>query len=186
MPMRKVAQVVLAAVVSIGAFSIASAATDARVYPLNDHGRLILAVDDTWNEELKPAPQGGPKSLWFTPKSGPSFNIMITPIIPRAAMDDAKLREFVAGVAQNLQAQAVEKELAVRELKGANGHGYYVKATDKAPAPGEWKNLLQGMMKVGDVAVAFTILTNDGQESVARLALEMVRQAAYRAAGQPS
>ena len=59
MPMRKVTQIVLAAVISIAAFSVASAAPDSRVYPLNDHGRLILSVDDTWNEELKPAPQGG-------------------------------------------------------------------------------------------------------------------------------
>src|SRR5256885_11291949 len=108
MPMRKVTRIVLAAFVSIAAFSTASAATESRVYPLSDHGRLILSVDDTWNEEFKPAPQGGPKSLWFTPKSGASFNIMITPIIPRAAMDDAKLREFVAGVATKLKPQAAE------------------------------------------------------------------------------
>lgn len=184
--MRKVNLLVLAAVVSIAAFSTAGAVTAARVYPLQDHGRLILSVDDSWNEELKPPPNGGPKTLWFTPKSGPSFNIMITPGIPRTGVDDAKLRESVAGLARQLQGQAVEKELTVRELKGANGHGYYVKATDKAPAPGEWKILTQGMMKVGDVVLAFTILTNDGQEAVAKSALEMVREAAYRAAGEPS
>src|SRR4051812_31429106 len=186
MPMRKVARLVLAAVVSIAAFSTASATTAARVYPLQNHGRVILSVDDSWNEELKPAPNGGPRTLWFTPKSGPSFNIMITPGIPRNSMDDAKVREAVAGLARQLQDQSVEKELTVLELKGANGHGYYVKATDKAPAPGEWKNLIQGIMRVGDATAAFTILTNDGQEAVAKSALEMVRQAAYRAAGQPS
>ncbi len=66
-------------------------------------------------------------------------------------------------------------------LVGPNSRGYYFFATDRAPAPGEWKYLTQGAVQVGAIALTFTILTNDGQEADAKAALELIRLAALKA-----
>ena len=46
-----------------------------------------------------------------------------------------------------------------------------------APKVGEFKYLTQGIVCLGQINVAFTILTNDGQESVIKAALDALREA---------
>jgi hypothetical protein len=67
--------------------------------------------------------------------------------------------------------------IPVHDLTGPDVHGYYIFATDRAPAPGEWKYLWQGMINIDAAPFAFTILTNDGQEAIAKAALELIRSA---------
>ena len=93
------------------------------------------------------------------------------------SVDPAAVRALVAAAAKGAQSQSVEKTLAIRDLAATNGQGYYFLATDRAPAPGEWKYLTQGAVGVGSVLVVFTILTNDGQDDIAAAALDMVRHA---------
>ena len=64
---------------------------------------------------------------------------------------------------------------------GASGPGYYFTATDRAPKAGEYKYLLQGMVKVSELVVTFTILTNAGQEPIAHQALSMIKSAVHLA-----
>jgi hypothetical protein len=69
----------------------------------------------------------------------------------------------------------------VRELKsGASVIGYYYTVTDKAPKPGEFKLMTQGMFGLVDLRVSFTILTNEGQEGTVKEALAMLSSASLR------
>ena len=70
-----------------------------------------------------------------------------------------------------------ESFLPLEELSGAKGPGYYFSATDKAPKPEEFAYLTQGMLLVGELAVTFSVLTNDGQEKVRDAALDMLKRA---------
>ena len=63
------------------------------------------------------------------------------------------------------------------EFSGRSGPGYCFSATDRAPQPGEYKYLTQGIVRVGELSVTFTILTNDGQEAVVKQALEALKGA---------
>lgn len=128
-----------------------------------------------------------PRSLFFTPQNGPSFAVTVTPFVSMkdgSSLPDADaIRGLVSASAQKLAPRAVEKELAIKPLDGPSCKGYYFRATDRAPAPGEWKYLIQGIVRVGGadgVDVEFDILTNDGQEAVAKAALEMIRNARHR------
>jgi hypothetical protein len=40
--------------------------------------------------------------------------------------------------------------------------------------------MTQGIARTGDVIIAFTVLTNDGQEAVVKAALDMLRGAVIR------
>ena len=52
-------------------------------------------------------------------------------------------------------------------------------STDRAPKPDEYKYMTQGMILVGDIALTFTILTNDGQEIVITNALSMLKSSTH-------
>jgi hypothetical protein len=149
----------------------------------------VLAVPDGWKEEIKRVRANGPQSLFFTPQNGPSFAVAVTPIVAMkdgSNIPDAQaIRGLVSASAQSLAPRAVEKQLAIKELVGPACKGYYFFATDRAPAPGEWKYLTQGIARVGGVDVEFDILTNDGQETVAKAALEMIRHARHQSPGEP-
>lgn len=184
--MRSIASLVLGLWALLGAS--AAVASD-HAYPLQNHTGLVLPVPDGWKEEIKSARADAPKSLFFTPENGPAFAVAVTPIV---AMKDGSnipdamaIHGLVSASAQRLAPRAVEKQLAIKELVGPSCKGYYFFATDRAPAPGEWKYLIEGMARVGGIDVAFDILTNDGQEAVARAALEMIRHARHVPPGEP-
>jgi hypothetical protein len=183
---RNIASLVLGIWVSLGA---TAAVADDHAYPLQNHTGLVLPVPDGWKEEIKSARADGPKSLFFTPQSGPAFAVAVTPIVAMkdgTNIPDAEaIRGLVSASAQRLAPRAVEKQLAIKALVGPSCKGYYFFATDRAPAPGEWKYLTQGIARVGGIDLEFDILTNDGQEAVARAALEMIRHARHLSPGEP-
>jgi len=69
----------------------------------------------------------------------------------------------------------VEKSLAVKSLRGPQARGYYFKATDPAPKPGEYRYLYQGAVRMRMIVVTFTVLYNDGAEDDAEAAVAAVR-----------
>jgi len=73
--------------------------------------------------------------------------------------------------------------IEIRTLKVDGGTGYYFSATDRAPNPGEYKYLTQGMLPVGELVVTFTILSNDGGEAAVSAALTLLRDLAQKKAG---
>ena len=161
-----------------------SALAQAKDFPVPDKTTLQLAVPAAWKDEVREGDRGYPPTIIFTPREGAPFQVLVTPISrPRPEVPvptGEQIRDSVQRVADQMKTQAVEKELPVIELKGAAGPGYYFSATDKAPLPDEFKYLTQGMLIVGDLAVTFSVLTNDGQEKVKDDALAMLRSAAQK------
>ncbi len=88
-----------------------------------------------------------------------------------------EVRANVEQSAQNMLPQAVEKTFKIEELKGKEIMGYYFTLTDKAPKPGEWKYMTQGMAKLQSLLIFFTILDNRPDAPERTVALDMLRQA---------
>lgn len=156
----------------------------ARTYPLPKQGSFELKVPVSWKDTLRQPPNDLPPTLTFSPNSGAAFQVLITPIW-KVNQDmqmpgPEEMKSSVERAADGASQQAVEKTIPIRELKGSSGKGYYFSATDKAPKPDEFKYLTQGMLGVGDLAVTFTILTNDGQDAVVKEALSMLSSAAHK------
>jgi hypothetical protein len=165
------------------AASACAADTAARKYPLAQRGSLQMSVPATWADEVRTPPGGVPPTIMFRPRSAAPFEILVTPIWPaRPDIPEATpeaMRSSVQRAIDEAKPDSVEQDIPIRELTGASGPGFYFSATDKAPKPGEYKYLTQSIVKVNDLTVTFTILTNDGQEQVAKDALDMVRSAAH-------
>ena len=166
------------------ATAVGAAETTERRLPLPDHGFLQIAVPVSWQDQLRQPPDRLPPTIAFRPRGGLPFDILITPIWPAhknvALPTPAELRQRVEQVVGQIKPRAVWKHIQVIELRGNAGIGYYYAATDKAPKPGEYKYLTQGILRVDNLLVTFTILTNDGQQDVVADALALLRSAVHK------
>jgi hypothetical protein len=153
--------------------------TTTRTYQLPGHGAIQLKVPTSWQAQLRQPAEGFPPTIVFTPATGTSFRILLTPMFAvRAGMvmpTPLDVKRNVAMAAEDAKSKAVEKNISINKLQGAAVIGYYFSATDRAPKPGEYKYLTQGMLQVGELAPMFTILTNDGGEKIVKDSLTMLR-----------
>lgn len=158
--------------------------TAVRSYPLSEHGTFQVKVPESWKDSVAQPGDGLPPTITFTPKAGDPFKILVTPLwsaqldLKRPTADEIKVK--LQRGADELAKQAVEKTIEVKPLKGSTNIGYYFAATDRAPKPGEFKFLNQGVVLVENVLATFTILTNDGQDAVVTAALSMLSAAEKR------
>ena len=157
--------------------------TIGRLFPMRDQEKLKLEVPVSWFHEIRQSAKNASPTLVFNAKSPDSFLIFLTAIDPSmetvAAASDASIRKQVERSAKSAEASSVEKKLEVMEIRGASGRGYYFFATDPSPKPGTWKYMTQGIIRVGELAISFTILTNEGQSGVINDALRMLRNAKH-------
>jgi hypothetical protein len=151
---------------------------------LPDHGALALQLPEGWAAKVRQPPNRLPPTIMMRPLADAAGELILTVVWPVGSVtklpDEATLRSDVVALAHQATSQSVERVLPIQEMKGVDGRGFYFAATDRAPKPGEYKHLTQGIIRVGEVALAFTILTNDGQESVVQAALKVLRTAAHR------
>jgi len=152
-------------------------------YALSERGFFKLTVPAGWTDRIEQNPQTAPPLISFGPGRGKPFIVTVTPMWQTGAGKPAptkeELRKRVEYAADGIQMFAVEKDIKVNEFAGASGPGFYFFATDQDPKPGEYKFMTQGMLKVGDLSVAFTILTNEGQDGIIRSALDMLKGAVH-------
>ena len=160
-----------------------SAERTVRYYALPDHGDLALSVPDAWIDNLHQPPERLPSTITFKEISGAPFEVLVTPIWAapgHAPLTPEAAQEIVRAGAKKAEEQAIEKNIKIRSLAGGAGPGFYFQATDKAPAPGEYRFMTQGAMVLGDLVVTFTALTNDGEADIVAAALAMVASAKHR------
>jgi hypothetical protein len=169
----------------LAAFSAANAQGKAeKRYSLGAFGAFVVSVPAGWVEQVKQDDKVHPPTISYSLGAGKEPQVIVTPVWrsrPDAPpVTKESLRQNVEQAAKAIRDQAVEKDIPVVELNGKSGPGYYFEATDKAPKPGEFRFLRQGMLKVGDLLVAFTILANSKQEPVVRDAMQVLQSAAHK------
>jgi hypothetical protein len=154
--------------------------TTARQYRLTDDSAIEFSVEMTWRDDVNRPSRDLSPTITFSPQSGVPFQVLVTPIGPfrdgKIASSES-IKGAVRKTAEAQKQQAVEQVIAISEFEYPAGKGYYFSMTDRAPGPGEFKYLTQGIAQVGPISVTFTILTNDGQTDVISAALTMLKSA---------
>jgi hypothetical protein len=111
-----------------------------------------------------------------------SVELRITPLRDARqkarAYSDEEIRAWLTDAAAAVEPTAVEKPLLVQKL-GAVGGGWYFSATDRAPKPGEFEFLSQGVFAAGPVLVTFTVLSHEAPPKGMAGALAIVRSARF-------
>lgn len=178
---RRAARTVFALGLLATVSAAAAQGTVARKYRLPDHGYIELQVPRSWRDDVRQPPGRLPPTIVFTPPAGSSFQILLTPMF--SVRDDvsmpspAQIKATVARTAAQVKRRSVEKDVAVKELKGPSAIGYYFSVTDRAPRPEEYKYMTQGILRAGELMPTFTILTNDGADAIVVQALAMLQSA---------
>src|SRR5262249_17358540 len=107
-----------------------------RSFPVPQHGALKLQVPKAWKDRVSQVsqPPGSPAPVIELTSGGQeAFEVRLSPIwrtwpaAPQAASAD--LKRQVEQSADRIKPEAVEKELAIQEIRGASGAGYYFSAT---------------------------------------------------------
>ena len=157
-------------------------------YELPNLDTLELTLPAGWVEAVEEVPASEQAlTIEFAPVEGPDFRTFVTPQWSEtgelAVMDADALRGDVQQAADRIRTQAVEKNIEIRRLQGQSGVGFYFSATDRVQAPGEYRFMTQGALQAGDLVLWFTILTNEGQETVVNEGLAMLQSAVHRGTG---
>jgi hypothetical protein len=154
-----------------------------RHFQLPGHGSLQLDVPGSWKDDVEQPPNRLSPTIRFEPKSGVPFEVVITPSWPpkkdTPPPGAEEMKRQVRLAAERVRPEAVEESIEVLELKGASGPGYYFSVTDREPKPDEYKFMTEGVIRVGDLMVTFTILTHDGQADIVMDALAMLKDAVH-------
>jgi hypothetical protein len=184
--MRRLLASGLLAALSIAAATAQAAEPTLRRYELANLDTLELALPPGWVDKVE-QPAGGPLTIELGPAAESPFQVFVTPEWQDPTAPEIRetpaLRDAIRDAAERIKPQAVESYLEVRQLNGANGIGYYFAATDRAPRADEFKYMNQGALQVGDLTLWFTILTNDGQDTIAVEALSILQTAVHRRTG---
>jgi hypothetical protein len=163
--------------------SVFAEETDIRRFELRDSNSIELKIPTSWKSELKDGPQLPYATITLQPRTGTPFDILISPIVFRdnaaSSLSAKEIRRRVQAGIDVIRDRVVEKEVEVKELNGAPGPSYYYTVTDRAPKSGEYKYMTSGIVQVGNLAVSFTILINDGQQKIIDQALALLRSAIH-------
>ncbi len=158
-----------------------------RRYVLPNRDTLELRLPTGWMDHVEQPSGDGPPTIEIATAAGGPSQVFVTPEwadpTARETRELPALREAIRDAAERTRSESRESHLEVRQLSGANGVGYYFSATDRNPGPGEFKYMSQGALQAGSLTLWFTILTDDGDDTVAVEALTVLQTAVHRRTG---
>lgn len=175
--------------VIFAAFAASALAGGERVhsYTLKHSGELHLTTPADWQDEIKPGKNGWFPTIVFRPASGNAFQIMVTPVAP--SVGDPTPMPSIDTIHASIKRgrdkaapEAVEKNIAIQELRGANVNGYYFTATDKAPGngPDDFRIMSHFEVVTGRVLLMVTAFYNDDSGKVLEHAIAMLKSAQFK------
>ncbi|HXJ55321.1 MAG TPA: hypothetical protein VNU68_01535 [Verrucomicrobiae bacterium] len=157
-----------------------AAGQPSKSFAVPPNGEIQLALPAEWKGRVIPSPRTSLPTIELSSTATEDFKVFMTPI-PRGSSQPvwANLKSATELLSRPVVAQSVEKEADLIQLQGAQTEGYYFSVTDAAPAPGEYKYMSQGLARVGELLVQFTILSNDPTQKIRDTGLEILRTAGH-------
>jgi len=167
----------------VASFLFGQGPTTVREFKIPGHGTLQLAVPDGWQVSSNLLQQPASAVLHITPKTGDAFDVQLTAVwldaTELARTTAQSIKTDVQRTGDGLLQQAVEKNLTIQDLRGAQSMGSYYSLTDRNPGPGEHKYLMQGSFLTGELLSAFTVLSRVPAAPEVAQALRMFGDAMY-------
>lgn len=142
---------------------------------------LRIAVPQGWNARLaRPVPGGA--EVRIAPESGPRAEVTMEAPVPHLGRPVRTTGEIKAAVREMGEARlpgSAEKKLALERVEGSDGSGFFYSLTDSRPQQpgGEPRYLTQGIMAVGPLRLAVTVLAEDPGSAARAMALDLLRTA---------
>jgi hypothetical protein len=147
-------------------------------FAVPDHGDLVATLPEGWNATIQQAPGLPGTTIEFDGDKAGDVQVLVT-AIPNGTrghlkVDAGALKQLAQAQGTQLLATSKEPELRLDALKGVDSTGYFYNLTDKAPDPGSFERMTQGMIDVGDLLCTFTVLYHRPNQSQRTTALQMI------------
>lgn len=147
--------------------------------PLPGRDDLVIDLPAPWHAQIRRPHAELPPSVAISGPDAKALQMLITPIWPVGSAPKAptaeELRALVQAGAARARPKAVESDLPLLDLGAPGKTGYYFSATDRAPEPGGYKHLTQGVLGMNELRVTFTVLVNGAPQEPTAQALELLR-----------
>ncbi|MBN1909247.1 MAG: hypothetical protein JW818_05880 [Pirellulales bacterium] len=180
--MRTVRQISLAmTILTTTAMTATATEMKERTFAVPQHGNLVLNLPADWKQSIKNAPGLPVPLIMLAPAQGNAFEILVTPFwSPKndPTFNNAEnVKRLVGAMRTQMLPKAVEKQVELKEIKGATSSGYYFLVTDKAPKPGEFPYAVSAGLGVGDLLLHVTLLCRDKNDPAIETMLKALQQA---------
>ena len=135
-------------------------------YPVPGHGELRFVVPDAWQVRYIYTEDGAQKP-WFQvfPLAGDAFEMSVSVYwhdgLDEDITDAERLRQRVTQAGEQALKGSTDSAVSVAEFPRLPTPGFLYDLEDAKAADGEYRFLTQGALVVGDLVMAFTILTRD-------------------------
>lgn len=151
-------------------------------YEVTDSGALTLIVPAGWTSEVGRENELAP-TIELRPGGGRDALLLLTALPPRpgAVLSPEQVLAQVTALGQVMLATAVQTEVQVVELEGAEATGYFFHLTDREAEaePGDYREARQGALLVGPLLLSVTVLSHSGDQSSVEEALGVLASARH-------
>lgn len=153
------------------------------ILPVPGHGVLRLDLPAPWKETRRAIPEDLPPTIEFNRSLPPEGSLQVTAMwSPKADptfSQEPGVRALVLLSRTRILEGAVEKDLPLLPITGAQGRGFHFSATDRdfKAGPGSYPILTEGGLGAGQVVLIFTILGHAKEDVVVREALAALAKA---------
>lgn len=150
---------------------------------------LRIATPQGWQARLG-VPIQGAVDIRIKPPEGTRGEILISGMVPKGGpplKSTGDIKATVRTMGEAMLEGSVEKKLALEKLVGTGGSGFFYSLTDKRqqlPA-GEYRFMTQGIMAVGPMRLAATVLGDTATSPARVAAFDMLRTAECSPGGAP-
>lgn len=170
----------LAAVATFGMLLSLGASAKEYVFPKMSAGKVLADIPTDWSGTAPPVAMPEATTSRFTPASSPDRVVLVTvmqviPGSPFANTSREGIEKLVATSAGQAATQSEEGSLKVENFSSETVFGAYFSATDRAPPPGEYKYMTQGVASFGNLAVNFTALSHDDPDETKDVLLGILK-----------
>jgi hypothetical protein len=152
-----------------------------RAFALPGRGTLIVNVPASWGfRTSKPGPMA-PREVTFMDPAG-DHQVQLTLVPNPRVLKDRTVRSLVEAARDAARAHALETDVPLQDLKGAEGNGHYFSVTDKAlvgkpPRENNWKYVDQGALMIGETLLVFSVFSNTKDSPAVASAFAAIREA---------
>jgi hypothetical protein len=162
---------------------LAQQSSAVQVYIVPNHGSLRLSIPVAWTVESRAMADPATLFLHIAPAKGKVFDAQLTVVWLTPAIQAVTTPESIQAnterTGNGVLLQAVEKALMLQELRGPESVGTYYALTDRKPAPGEFKYIMQGSFRTGELLSAFTIHSSNPSSAEVKQLLRMLTDATH-------
>ena len=158
-----------------------------RIYPIPEHGELILNVPSDWEVTYVESGKAAPPLITFFRKNEHkaivfqlNLSILWDDGFERNITEPEEIKRLVEEAGNSALAHSEQTRLELVPVTGIMGTGYLFSLSDATPAPGEYRYLTQGALSVGEVLVVFSLFTHDTEPELRTSVLQLLETARHR------